>query len=400
MILKNFGIVSLVGKSFGVLKLHGVDVDWSLPRKDSAGRKPSVEIDPFMTIEDAFRRRDLTINAMGIDLITYELIDLFGGFEDLQKGILRATDEQLFLEDPLRFYRVMQFIGRFEMKPDEHLNIICKNMDLKGVSIERIETEFEKLLLKSKYPSRAIEWLHSINRLKDVLPEITALIGIQQNPKWHPEGDVYEHTKQAFDAAASIVCDTDEEQLILMYAALCHDLGKATTTKKIEGVWKSLGHEQESAILTRKMLKRITKKKELINAVYKLVKCHMIPSQLIKQAKPAAYKRLANTLAPETNMYMLANLVLADKRGRNPRRGRPLTKSVPEVELFLQKTKKAEVLYNIEPPVLLGRDLLDVVEPGPKMGRLLHKAYQIQLEEGIKDKAELKQRVFKATKQL
>ena len=179
-ILSQFGPVSIVGKSFGVLRLHSLDpafaqdelrrtgIDWSLPRADSAGRHPEVIIDPNMNFADAFKRRDLTINAMGIDLNTYELIDPWNGYADLKAGILRAPDEKLFMEDPLRLFRVMQFIGRFEMQPDKELNAICSKMSFKGISVERIEAEFDKLLLKSKRPSLGIRWLREIGRLHTV----------------------------------------------------------------------------------------------------------------------------------------------------------------------------------------------------------------------------------------
>ncbi len=238
-ILRSFGPVSLVGKSFGVLRLHGLDIDWSLPRADSAGRKPTVVIDPTMSFEQAFRRRDLTINAVGIDLHTYELIDPFNGQQDLTNKLLRPTDVQLFTEDPLRFFRVMQFIGRFEMEPTESLNVLCTKMDISHVSIERIETEFEKLLLKSVHPSRGIRWIATIGRLQDVLPELAATVGVAQNPQWHPEGDVFEHTMQALDAAAALPYTDKRTRLIILYAALCHDLGKAVTTEDVAGVWKS-----------------------------------------------------------------------------------------------------------------------------------------------------------------
>jgi len=125
-LLQTFGVVSLVGKSFGVFRLHNLAVDWSLPRADSPGRKPTVIIDPHMSFKNAFRRRDLTINAMGINIITYELIDPFNGLCDLRKALLRVTDERFFLQDPLRFFRVMQFIARFDMKPIDALFIKTK----------------------------------------------------------------------------------------------------------------------------------------------------------------------------------------------------------------------------------------------------------------------------------
>ena len=179
-----------------MFRLHGLDVDWSLPRADSSGRKPQVYIDPFMSFKEAFRRRDLTINAMGIDILSGELIDPFGGRSDLDDKLLRTPDVRLFIQDPLRFFRVMQFISRFEMIPDDKLIDVCKTMDISNISRERIEVEFEKMLLQSHLPSRGIRWIQVIDRLSEVLPELFATVGIQQNPEWHTEGDVFEHTMQ------------------------------------------------------------------------------------------------------------------------------------------------------------------------------------------------------------
>jgi tRNA nucleotidyltransferase (CCA-adding enzyme) len=395
-ILRSFGPVSLVGKVFGVLRLHGLDVDWSLPRADQAGRKPVVELNPSMSMVQAFRRRDLTMNAMGIDLITYELIDPFNGAKDLQAGVLRAPDENFFVEDPLRFYRVMQFIGRFQMLPDEALNALCARMDIKDVSVERIETEFHKLLLRSKRPSLGIRWLRSINRLQEVLPEVAATIGVEQEPAYHPEGDVFEHSMQALDAAAALEYDSDHEKLIVLYASLCHDLGKVTTSKVIDGVIKSYGHAQEGAKIAKQMLKRFTRNKDLIDSVVVLVDCHMQPLQLVMSgSKPAAYKRLARKLAPHATMAMLAKLALADRRGRNGQGHEPLTAPESDVDAFLDAAQKANVVTEIEQPVLHGRDLLDIMQPGPEMGELLKAAYEIQIDEGITDKDELKRRVLK-----
>jgi len=395
-ILEQFDQVVLVGKSFGVLRMRGLDVDWSLPRVDTAGRKPEVTINPKMGYEQAFKRRDLTINAMGIDLTTLELIDPFGGQDDLQKGVLRPPSEKLFLEDPLRFYRVMQFIGRLEMYPDESFNKICKEMDLSHVSVERIETEVEKLFLKSKRPSLGIRWIKDIGRLQELFPELAALIGVPQEPKWHPEGDVFEHTMQALDAAAAIECANDADKLTLMHAALCHDLGKVTTTYKKDGVIKSEQHAKEGLAPTQQLLTRITKNKGRKDMVCKLVLYHMAPVQFVDGgAKLSAYKRLANKLAPQTNLKMLADLALADKRGRNPNGHEPLDSAIPEIDQFRKQSQKAHVELKKEEPVLQGRHIMDVVEPGPKMGELLKQAYEIQIEEGITDKEELKRRILK-----
>jgi tRNA nucleotidyltransferase (CCA-adding enzyme) len=408
-ILRQFGIVRLVGKQFGVLRIDGINIDWSLPRKDSIGRKPEVEIDPNLTIEKALRRRDLTMNAMAInlkDVLDIEsideklIIDPYNGLQDIKKKQLCLVDKELFLEDPLRFFRVMQFISRFEMLPDKELNDICKSMSLidlvsgKKISRERIFEELKKLFLKSKRPSLGFRWLNEISRLKDIFPELYSLINVKQKEKYHPEGDVFEHTMQSVDAAANInLYENDNEKLIILLAALCHDLGKPQTTDKN---LSAKGHEEIGAKIARTFLKRLTDNNLLMSTVYKLVYYHMAPTNFISgNAKLKAYKRLAKKLYPQTNLRQLALVALVDKRGRNPQKGEPLKDlSIKTFEDFIKIIEKAKIDKGPEPAILQGRDLLDALEPGPKMGKILKKAYEIQIEEGIKDKEVLKQRVL------
>jgi tRNA nucleotidyltransferase (CCA-adding enzyme) len=400
-ILKQFGPVSLVGKSFGVLRVHGLDVDWSLPRADSPGRKPTVIIDPYMSVDVAARRRDLTMNAMALDLVTDELIDPCNGMNDIKNKILRTPDVRFFIQDPLRFYRVMQFIGRFQMFPDDELNVVCKEMDIADVSLERIEQEFKKLFLYSVRPSFGIRWLQQIGRLHEVLPELAATIGIQQNPKWHPEGDVFEHTMQAIDAAAVIVqkYESETDKLILLYAALCHDLGKVTTSVEIDGVIKSIGHEKDSKKFTRTLMKRITHNVDLINAVSSLVLYHMMPLQFTtNKAKLPAYQRLANKLDKGVNMLMLIDLCIADKRGRNGIGHEPLTCDFADVDIFGKNVERAGVAVGGIEPLLKGADVIDIVPPGPEMGKLLRLVYEIQIEHGVTDKEILKKHIIKTIK--
>jgi tRNA nucleotidyltransferase (CCA-adding enzyme) len=395
-ILKQFGPVSLVGKAFGVLRIHGLDVDWSLPRADSPGRKPTVVIDPHMPVETAARRRDLTMNAMAFDLITEQLIDPCGGMTDIKNKLLCTPDSRFFVQDPLRFYRVMQFIGRFEMMPDDELTGLCREMDISAVSRERIEEEFKKLLLRSTRPSLGIRWLHAIGRLQEILPELYDTVGIEQEPQWHPEGDVFEHSMQALDAAAIIAQKYDDEfdKLILLYAALCHDLGKVTTTREVNGVIKSIGHEKESKKCARTMMKRITHNGDLIDAVSSLVLHHMTPLQFTKnKAKLPAYQRLADKLSSLVNMSMLIDLCIADKRGRNGAGHIPLGIDFPDVAEFKEKTDRAGVMLGGVEPLLKGADIVDIVSPGPEMGRILRLAYDIQIEKSVTDKNILREYV-------
>lgn len=399
-VLSDFGFVDMVGKSFGVLRISALDVDWSLPRADSVGRKPIVTIDPAMDIIKALRRRDLTMNAMAINLITMELVDPFGGLNDMQAKRLRTPDCQFFIEDPLRFYRVMQFIARFEMSPDLELNELCIHMNLRGVSQERISGEFEKIFLKSVRPSLGFRWIAHIDRLQELLPELGDLVGVAQDPGWHPEGDVFEHTMQVIDAAAQLTYKDSREKLIIMLAALCHDLGKATKTEMINGHLKSIGHAHASVEIAKRLLSRITMKKELTSLVLILVENHSQPLIFISEnAGPAAYKRLAKKIAPAVTLEMLALLARADRRGRNPKKGFPLeVHDETDVDLFLERARKAFVSLQAELPILYGRDFLAIVSPGPVLGKLVDRAYALQIDQSIHDKDMLKKIVLEEYK--
>ncbi|MEA1997511.1 MAG: tRNA nucleotidyltransferase, partial [Gemmatimonadota bacterium] len=172
-VLAEKGRVSIIGRQFGVLRLAGLEVDWSVPRRDSSpGRHPRVATDPSMSVEEASRRRDLTMNAMLQDVLTGEVIDPWNGRRDMEAKVLRTPDPKLFVQDPLRFYRVMQFAARFGMKPDNELDRVCRIMDIKDVSAERVEEEFIKLFLKARRPSLGILWLDETGRLPEVLPEL------------------------------------------------------------------------------------------------------------------------------------------------------------------------------------------------------------------------------------
>lgn len=397
-ILSLYGVVDFVGKSFGVYRLYGLDIDWSFPRSDLSGRKPQVTIDPFMSLKDAFARRDLTINAMGIDLVTFELIDPFNGKEDLDKRILRAPDVHFFAQDPLRFFRVMQFVARFDMYPDDELQAFCSQMDVCGISRERIEVECEKMFLRSKQPSKGIRWLYALNRLSDIFPEIYALITVPQDPLWHPEGTVFEHTMQAIDAAVFHVqkYEAKTEKLILFYAALCHDFGKVVTTINVDGRIRSPGHAQKGVEYTKRFLARIMQNSEIIHAVCQLVWYHMHPMQFIaSNASLASYKRVAAQLKKPVTMQMLADLFCIDRQARNPQKEAPLMECDQEAKLFLEQVKKAGVLYARENALLLGKDIMSFVEPGPKMGEALRYAYALQINESINDKQVLLKRVQK-----
>jgi tRNA nucleotidyltransferase (CCA-adding enzyme) len=394
-ILSAIAPVNFIGKSFGVLKWHYSNIDWSLPRRDFSGRKPEVIIDPNMALKEALARRDLTINAMALDPMTGTLIDPFGGQDDLKNKLARSPDPKFFTEDPLRFYRVMQFIGRFELEADATLNEVCSTMDLRFVSQERIHGEFDKLFLKSKQPSRGIRWIHHIGRLHEILPELAMTVGVLQEYVWHPEGDVFEHSMQALDAASDGIYHSDEERLLIVSSALCHDVGKALETRIVDGRIRSTGHDDKGIGMAFTLINRLTAVKKRIAAVCKLVYHHMAPGSFMRNnAKDAAFKRLAVKLAPNLSCRLLSLVATADMRGRNAARGTPLPGPVSVVEEFKARAQKLGIFDGPEVPVLTGKDLEGLVEQGPAMGKALARAYEIQIGERIRSKEKLIQRLL------
>jgi tRNA nucleotidyltransferase (CCA-adding enzyme) len=390
-VLAGQGRVDLVGRQFGVLRVKDLDVDWSVPRRDSAGRHPRVTADPGMSPQEASRRRDLTMNAMLRDVLSGELIDPWGGRRDMDRGVLRTPDPGLFVEDPLRFFRVMQFTARFEMRPDPELDAVCSRMTIGEVSPERVEDEFEKLWLEARRPSLGLRWLEEVGRLGEVLPELVPLKSTVQDPEWHPEGDVWRHTLQAVDAAAGLRCGDTTRDLILMWSALCHDLGKPATTVEEEGHIRSPEHDKAGEELAASLLGRIVRTGTVVRGALKLVAQHMKPLQFYQnQSSEKAFKRLALKLAPEVDLELLADLVLADSRGTNPESELPRAGSNEMVDWFLTRARESEVHREPEKPVLKGRHLAGLVEPGPRMGKVLEAAYRIQLDEGIRDVETLK----------
>ena len=226
-ILKTFGRVELVGKSFGVLKFihEKEEYDFSFPRSEekvAKGHKGfSVRVDGNYTYEKAARRRDFTVNAMGYDIEENAFLDPFSGRDDMENKTLRHIDDKTFVEDPLRIYRGVQFCARFEYTMHHDTKDLCfimiENGALEELPKERVYEEFKKLLLKAKKPSIGFELMRELGVLK-YFPELEALIGVEQEKRWHPEGDVWIHTMMAIDAMTALLSGEEKRDLMLMYA--------------------------------------------------------------------------------------------------------------------------------------------------------------------------------------
>ena len=300
-VLSSFGEVIAIGRAFGVLKVKGLEADLSLPRRDNkTGRGHRgfvVELDPELDFAEAARRRDLTINSIGLDPLTGEVLDPHGGRRDLERRLLRATDPERFPEDSLRGLRVAQFAARFDMEPDAELRRLCADLDLSDLPGERVYEELRKLLLKGQRPSLGLEFLRTTGLLR-FFPELDAMVDVPQDPEWHPEGTVWQHTMLVVDEAAALRMGDPGEDQPLMWAALLHDVGKPATTMEEGGRIRSPRHDEVGVGLTESLLERLRASKALIQQVAALVRYHLAPALLPSNgAKDKAYRRLSRRLA-------------------------------------------------------------------------------------------------------
>jgi len=381
-ILKPHFHVGWVGQSFGTVKVDN-DIDLSLPRTESktgTGHTGfDVVSDPFLDPAVALSRRDFTINAIGIR-IDGTVIDPFGGLDDLRGGILRAPTEA-FCEDPLRVLRGMQFAARFGFDMEPQTIELCKRVlqEFDTLSAERIWNEWEKWAVKGRFPGKGLQVLRDTGWITR-FPEIEALIDVPQNPIYHPEGDVFEHTKLTCDAAVDIADELAlaiAERTILLLAALCHDFGKpATTILNERGTWSSPRHPAEGVPVTQNFLKRLQVPNLILEHVPILVGEHLAHIAIPPDELPSfqAVRRLAVRLTP-SNIRMWSALCRADSLGCDT--GKPRH----QVSTWEEVAEKLDVRESKPKPILQGRNLLKLgMEPGREMGKLLHRAYEAQLD--------------------
>ena len=390
-LLKRFGKPNLVGKSFGVvtMNLDGHIYDFAFPRqeqKTSVGHRGfSVNTDPHLDFATASSRRDFTVNAMGLRLPDLELLDCHGGRDDLKRKILRHISPA-FSEDPLRALRAVQFAARFGFDIHPGTQKLCAAQSLEELPPERIFGEFKKLLLQSAQPSIGFEWMRRMDMLR-YFPELETLIGVAQEPDWHPEGDVWTHTMMVLDQAARLRSEIEgeTEKLALMLGALCHDLGKPTTTVYADGRWRSPAHDTRGEGPTRSFLARMTRETDLVQTVVTYVREHLKPALLHKakhEIKPGAIRRLALRV----NIGDLVRVAKADHLGRTTEES--LDGLFPAGDWLLEQSQQLNVLEQRPKPFLTGQYLLSLgAQPGPGMGELIRESFELQLEGEIADVA-------------
>lgn len=394
VMLEDFGDVNAVGEAFTVYKI-GSDLDVSIPRRDrKSGRGHKgfvVEGDPEMSFEEAASRRDFTVNAIMKDPLTGEIVDPFSGRRDIDAKILRHVSDDTFAEDSLRVLRAAQFAARLEFDIAPETVELCRAVDVTDLPKERIWGELEKLLLKARQPSIGLRWLYDLGVVDQIFPELKSLVGVKQEPEWHPEGDVDTHTLMVADEARKLIDELPyEKQVTVMLGAVAHDFGKPPTTKFFDGRWRSHSHDEAGVEPTLSFLDTLgiytLNGYDVRNQIVQLVRYHLKPGEYFKAKSPVgdgAFRRLARKVEPD----LLYRVAKADSLGRNPDWLPPEKRFGSEAqEWFIEKVRELAIEKKAPDAILLGRHLVELgLEPSPEFKRILDAVYELQLDNRVND---------------
>lgn len=389
-----------VFKNYGtaMFRYHQLELEFVGARTESYAedsRKPSVEAG---TLEDDQKRRDFTINALAISLNQDnfgELIDPFGGVEDLEKKIIRTPLEpaQTYSDDPLRMMRAIRFAStlNFNIEETSLAAIKTESERIKIVSKERIMVEFNKIMLSQK-PSVGLKLLEKTGLMPLILPELVALRGIEE-VEGQTHKDNFWHTLEVVDNISK-----NTENLWLRWAALLHDIGKAPTKKFVDGIgWTFHGHE----FLGSKMVKSIFQRLKLplgtdMKYVQKLVKLSSRPIALIDDdTSDAALRRLLFDSGED--MEDLFTLCKADITTKNSAKQEKFKKNFEIVAQKIKEVEEKDHIRNFQPPIT-GEEIMQLfnLKPGREIGILKEKVKEAILEGEIgNDKEEAKNFVIK-----
>ena len=418
-VLKELGKPLRFGSAFGVYSLAGHQIDIALPRSErKAGnghRDFEIEIDPFIGIKEAARRRDFTMNALLKDILSGEIADPYGGTEDIKNRIIRHIDDKKFGEDPLRALRAAQFRSRFGFQVAPSTISICRALDLRNLSAERVEMEMKKALLESRRPSEFFECLREMGQLGYWFKELEQLIGLEQNPEFHPEGDVWTHTMMVLDRAAQFRPYVSDPYSFMLLA-LTHDFGKITTTEFVNGAIHAYGHELQGAEIAERFLDRVCHGSDIKKYIANMIPNHMRPNK-IAESRSAVKKTnhlFDNVLAPSDLIYFAICdkpklpyvLQSQDKDSIKVEMDKGIEKELFTTTENEREQERIDFLFDrlevyretMAKPYVTGKDLIiNGVMPGEDFGMILEYAHKLRLAGIPKDNA-LRQTISYAKK--
>lgn len=325
-------------------------------------------------IEDDLKRRDFTCNAIAYNPVTCEMVDLYGGEQDLENKLIKAVGDPdtRFGEDALRLMRAVRLACQLDFDIESVTReSVDKNSELlKTISRERVRDEFVKLIM-TDYPMRGLVLMKETGLLEYVVPELLQGIGVEQNQAHH--FDVWEHNLRTLQHSAD-----KKWPLHVRLSAIFHDISKPETRRfsREKRDYTFYGHDVVGGRVTREIMERLRFPKELTEKVSMFVRWHMFFSDT-EQITISAVRRLITNVGKE-NIWELINLRICDRVGT----GRP------KEEPYRLRMYEAMVEQALQDPISLkmlktdGKRIMDVTHetPGPKIGYVLHALFDEVLE--------------------
>jgi poly(A) polymerase len=366
-----------VGAHFGVIVvlIDGMQFEVATFRSDGAyvdGRRPQEVV--FATAEEDAARRDFTINGMFYDPVAQEVIDFVGGRADLDARLIRAIGDpaQRFSEDRLRMLRAVRFATTldFEIEPATWQALVANAGAITQISAERIRDELVRIFMS---PQRVRGWdlLDQGGLMQEVLPELTALKGCEQPPQFHPEGDVFTHTRIMLELLPA------EVSLPLVLSVLFHDIGKPpTATVDEDGRIRFNGHDRVGAEMTEALMQRLRFSRAEIDATVEAVRQHMV------------FKDVPNMRVAKLKRFM-ARPTFEDELELHRVDCASSHAMLDNYEFLLRKREEFANEPIIPPPLVRGDDLIAMgLRPGPQFSEILEGVQTRQLEGALRTREE------------
>jgi len=368
-ILRKFGRVDLVGRTFGVIKFtqtiddqqHTFDI--TLPRKEHStgvGHKDfAVSFDPSLPVEEDLKRRDFTINAIARVIDSGELVDPLGGVKDLESRTLKMVSENSFEEDPLRMLRAVQLSARFNLKiEDKTLKSLKEHHALiSSISAERIAEELNKLLVQAKKPSEGFRLMQTTGLLNYVLPQLQECVDVDQPGGYH-RWDVFEHTIRTIDEC--------RQSLRLRLAALFHDIRKPQHKELKDDGCTFYGHEIGGAKAAKRWLRDYRYPIDLTSEVVTLVERHMFTTDVLDKGVRRLIRKVGLELIFELLDLRRADVIAQGMGG--------ITDDVDELEARIRQEIDKKSPFGLKDLPLKGSQLMKLLklESGPAIGEILN----------------------------